>query len=75
MLACQTAATANQCPTNIGGAPAPATLSRSGRNFSCVDWSMEDGPGKLVLVELCEEPFALAGLGDVALVETLSDVP
>jgi hypothetical protein len=69
------ARTLDQCPTTVGGAPSAAAITGTGVNLSCEEWTAENGPGTLVLVELCEEPFALAGLGDVALVEFLADAP
>jgi hypothetical protein len=69
------ARTLDQCPTTVGGTASAAAITGTGANLSCEEWTTENGPGTLVLVELCEEPFALAGLGDVALVEFLADAP
>jgi cysteine-rich repeat protein len=67
--------TVNQCPTAIGGQPSPATITQRGGNFSCAGWATENGPGTLVLPEVCEEPFQFPGLGDAAIVEVLGDAP
>jgi hypothetical protein len=63
-----TATVMNECRNPAGA----ATISLTGEPFDCADWTAEDGPGKLAVVEPLEEP---AGTGDAAMGGIIGDAP
>ncbi len=63
-----TAMVMNECRNPAGA----ATISLTGEPFDCADWTAEDGPGKLAVVEPLEEP---AGSGDAAMGGIIGDAP
>jgi hypothetical protein len=58
----------NPCPNPLG----PATIAKTGEGFDCQAWESEHGPGRLVWVELSEEPSTLIA-GDTANAGVLDD--
>lgn len=66
-----TAVVTNECP------PDPstnrlATVSATGENFQCSNWTVENGPGKLLIPALAEQPNAPI-IGDVSALIQLDD--
>ena len=66
-----TAVVTNQCPPDAT-TNRLATVSSTGENFQCSNWTAENGPGRLLIPALAEQPNA-ALVGDVAALILLDD--
>lgn len=66
-----TAAITNECPPDAA-TNRRATVSATGENFQCSSWSVENGPGKLLIPAVAEQPDARVA-GDVAALILVDD--
>jgi hypothetical protein len=66
-----TAVITNECPPDAT-TNQRATVSTTGENFQCSSWSTTNGPGKLLIPAVEEQPTALIA-GDIAALIVLDD--
>jgi hypothetical protein len=61
----------NECPPDPS-TNARATVSATGQNFQCSNWTMENGPGRLLIPAVVEQPNAPI-IGDISALILLDD--